>query len=157
MRGTILCGVTDTEAGRGALAAAAELSQRLGMRLVLVHVADGIAPLDLNGDSSESVSTRADGKGAARLVARLAAEHGVAGSAEQRSAVGDPAALLGQIAAEEAADLIVVGSRERGRLRRRLESRLARQLETETPVPVLIAPPRTRHARDAAAPAAGRR
>ena len=84
------------------------------------------------------------------MVARLAAEHGVAGSAEQRSAVGDPAALLGQIAAEEAADLIVVGSRARGRLRRGLESRLARQLETATPVPVLIAPPRTRRAGKAA-------
>jgi nucleotide-binding universal stress UspA family protein len=81
----------------------------------------------------------------------LAAEHSVARSAEQRSAVGDPAALLGQIAAEEAADVIVVGSRERGRLRRRLESRFARQLATETPVPVVIAPPRTRHARKAAA------
>ena len=155
MRGTIVCGVTDTEAGRGALAAAAELSERLGLRLVLVHVADGVAPVGFNGDSGESVSTRADGKGAARLLARLAAEHGVASRAEQRSGVGDPAALLGQIAAEEAADAIVVGARERGRLRRRLKSRLARQLETETPVPVLIAPPRTRHARDAAAPSGG--
>jgi nucleotide-binding universal stress UspA family protein len=142
MRGTIVCGVTDSEAGRGALALATELSERLGLRLVLVHVADGIAPLDVNGASSESVSPT-DGKEAERLVARLAAEHGVAGNAEWRSAVGDPAALLGRIAAEEAADLIVVGSRTRGRLRRGLESGLARQLETETPVPVLIAPPRT--------------
>jgi nucleotide-binding universal stress UspA family protein len=54
---------------------------------------------------------------------------------------------LGQIAAEEAADLIVVGARRRGRLRRGLGSRLARELETETPVPVLIAPPRSRTAR----------
>jgi nucleotide-binding universal stress UspA family protein len=144
MRGTIVCGVTDSEAGRGALEVAAELSERLGLRLVLVHISDGIRPLNGNGESSESVSARADGKGAARLVARLAAEHGVAGVADQRSAVGDPAALLGQIAAEEGADVIVIGSRERGRLRRRLESRLARQLEMETPVPVLIAPPRTR-------------
>ena len=143
MRGTIVCGVTDSEAGRGALAAAAELSARLGLRLVLVHVADGVAPLDANGDS-ESVTTRADREGAARRVARLAAEHGVAGSAEQRSAVGDPAALLGQIAAEEAADMIVVGSRVRGRVRRAFESRLARRLAAETRVPVLIAPPRQR-------------
>jgi nucleotide-binding universal stress UspA family protein len=54
---------------------------------------------------------------------------------------------LGQIAAEEAADLIVVGARSRGRLRRGLESRLADELETETPVPVLIAPPRLRQDR----------
>ena len=143
MRGTIVCGVTDGDEGRAALAVAAELSERLRLRLVLVHVADGIAPSDVNGDS---VTTRADRQEAARFVARLAAEHGVADRAEQRSAVGEPAALLGQIAAEEAADLIVVGSRARGRLRHRLESRLARQLETTTPVPVLIAPPRTLHA-----------
>ena len=147
MRGTIVCGVTDGEEGRGALALAAELSERLGLRLVLAHVADGIAPLDVNGEGSESVTTRAGREGAARLVARLAAEHSVAGSAEQRSAVGDPAALLAQIAGEEGADVIVVGSRARGRLRRGLESRLARQLETATPVPVVIAPPRTWRAR----------
>jgi nucleotide-binding universal stress UspA family protein len=150
MPGTIVCGVMDSEAGRRALAVAAELSERLGLRLVLAHVAEGIARLDVNGEGSESVTTRADRKGAARLVARLAAEQGVAGNAEQRSAVGDPAALLGQIAAEEAADLIVVGSRARGRLRRRLDSRLARQLETTTPVPIVIAPPRTRRVSKAA-------
>jgi nucleotide-binding universal stress UspA family protein len=147
MRGTVVCGVTDSEAGRGALSAAAELSERLGLRLVLVHVADGIGPPDVNSEVSESVSARTNGKGAAQLVARLAAEHGVADGAEERSAVGDAAALLGQIAAEEAADLIVVGSRARGRLRRGLESGLIRQLETTTPVPVLIAPPRTGCAR----------
>jgi nucleotide-binding universal stress UspA family protein len=141
MRGTIVCGVTDSDEGRGALAVAAELSQRLGLRLVLAHVSDGISPRDVNGEGSDGVASRADREGAARLVARLAAEHGVAGSAEQRSAIGDAATMLGQIAAEEAADLIVVGARERGRLRRRLESRLARQLETETPIPVVIAPP----------------
>ena len=46
--------------------------------------------------------------------------------------------------------MIVVGARARGRLRR-AESRLADELETETPVPVLIAPPRKRCARQAAA------
>ena len=150
MPGTIVCGVMDSEAGRGALAVAADLSERLGLRLVLAHVADGITPLEVNGAGSESVTTRAGREGAARLVARLAAEHGVARSAEQRSAVGDPAALLAQIAAEEGADMIVVGSRARGRLRRGLESTLARQLETSTLVPVLIAPPQTRRARKAA-------
>jgi nucleotide-binding universal stress UspA family protein len=150
MRGTIVCGVTDSEGGRGALAVAAELSHRLGLRLVLAHVADGIALLDVDGEGSESGATRAGRKGATGLVARLAAEHGVAGSAEQRSAVGDPAALLAQIAAEEGADLIIVGSRARGRLRRGLESTLARQLETSTSVPVVIAPAPTRCARQAA-------
>jgi nucleotide-binding universal stress UspA family protein len=89
---------------------------------------------------------RGDREGAARLLAKLAAEYAVTDSAERRVAVGDAPSRLGQIAAEEAADVIVVGARTRGRLRRGLESRLADELETETPIPVLIAPRRSRRA-----------
>jgi nucleotide-binding universal stress UspA family protein len=141
MRGTIVCGVNDTEEGRRALEVAADLSGRLGLRLVLAHVVEGMASRD--GDGDESVTIKGS-REAARLVARLAAEYGLADWAEQRSAVGDPATLLGQIAAEEAADVIVVGARSRGRLRRGFAGRLADQLETATEVPVVIAPSRTR-------------
>ena len=146
MRGTMICGVTDAEEGRGALKMAVELSERLGLRLVLAHVAEGIGRVDGEGDDDEdeSVTMKANREGAARLVAELAAENGLGESVERRWAVGDPAELLGQIAAEEAADLILVGARSRGRLRRGLESRLADQLECETPLPVLIAPPPAR-------------
>jgi nucleotide-binding universal stress UspA family protein len=142
MRGTIVCGVDDTEEGRGALELAAELSERLGLRLVLAHVVEGIPSLDVDGD--ESVTMKDSRKGAAHLVARVAAEYGLVDRAEQRSGVGDAATLLGQIAAEEAADVILVGARSRGPLRRGFESRLADRLETATTVPVVIAPPRTR-------------
>jgi len=146
MRGTMICGVTDAEEGRGALKMAAELSERLGLRLVLAHVAEGIGRVDGDGDDEEdeSVTMKANREGAARLVAELAAENGLGESVEHRWAVGDPGKLLGQIAAEEAADVILVGARSRGRLRRGLESRLADQLERETPLPVLIAPPPAR-------------
>ena len=150
MRGTLVCAVTKSEESAGALALSAELSERLGLRLVLAHVVDGIGGLG-NGDGVESVSMQADRQGAERRLARLAQEHGLAEGAARRVSVGEPAALLGQIAAEEAADLIVVGSSERGRLRRGLDSRLAQQLETTTPVPVLIAPPRARPLRAPAA------
>ena len=141
MRGTLVCAVTGEESA-DALALSAELSKRLGLRLVLAHAVNGIGALG-NEDGVESVSMQADRRGAERRLAQLAHELGVADRAERRVAVGEPAALLGQIAAEEAADLIVVGSRAHGRLRRGLDSKLARQLETATPVPVLIAPPRT--------------
>jgi len=147
MRGTIVCGVTDTDEGRQALATAVELAERLRLRLVLAHIAEGIGSLNGDADGGESVTMKGDREGAARLLARLADEYAVADRAERRVAVGDAPSLLGQIAAEEAADLIVVGARSRGRLRRGLESRLAEELETETPVPVLIAPPRLREAR----------
>ena len=38
MRGTIVCGVVDTDEGRGAVAVAVDLCERLGLRLVLAHV-----------------------------------------------------------------------------------------------------------------------
>jgi len=143
VRGTLVCGVNDSDDGRSALELAVALSERLGLRLVLAHISDDIPPVS-DGDGEESVPAKANREGAARLLARLAAEYGVADRAERRSGSGDAAALIGRIAAEEAADLIVVGARLRGRLRRGLETRLAEQLASETPVPVLIAPPRPR-------------
>ena len=144
MQGTLVCAMTNEE-DRTALQTAVELSERLGLRLVLAYVRDGIgSPAVEADDAAASVSMSVSREGAARLLARLAAEHGLADVVEQRSGAGDAAAVIGQIAAEEAADLIVVGARARGRLRRGLESRLAGQLGSETPVPVLIAPPRRR-------------
>jgi nucleotide-binding universal stress UspA family protein len=140
MRGTLLCAVSSGEESADALELAAEVSDRLGLRLVLAHAVDGIDGMD---DEDESVTMKANREGAERRLARLAQEHGLANRAERRIAIGEPAALLGQIAAEEAADLIVVGAPARG-WRKRLESRLADELGTETPVPVLIAPPQMR-------------
>jgi nucleotide-binding universal stress UspA family protein len=140
MRGTLLCAVSDGEESADALELGAQLSARLGLRLVLAHAVDGINGI---GDEDESVTMKANREGAERRLARLAQAHGLAERAERRVAVGEPAVLLGQIAAEEAADVIVVGAPVRG-WRKRLESRLADELGAETPVPVLIAPPRIR-------------
>ena len=142
MGGTLVCAVTEGEESADALALGAELSRRLRLRLVLAHAVAGI-----DGDGGgESVTMKANRQGAERRLARLADEHGVDNLAERRIGVGEPAASLAQIAAEEAADVIVVGARARG-WRKRLESRLAGDLETATPVPVLIAPPRSRGSR----------
>lgn len=142
MRGTLVCGLSDSGDGRNALEMAVDLSDRLGLRLVLAYARDGISATEGDLDGAESVSMKANREGAARVLARLSAEYGVADSAEHRSGTGDAATLIGRIAAEEAADVIVVGSQTRGHFRRGLESRLAEQLQAETPVPVLIAPPR---------------
>ena len=142
MQGTVVCAVTDGEESNDALALGVELSERLGLRLVLAHAVEGIGAIP-DDDGGESVTMKQNREGADRRLAKFADRHGVADTAERRVAVGEPAALLGRIAAEEAADLIVVGGRARGWRRRSLESRLAHELETETAVPVLVAPPRT--------------
>jgi nucleotide-binding universal stress UspA family protein len=146
MHGTLVCAVTDGAESDDAVALATAVSERLGLRLVLAHVVDGIAALG-NGDGDESVTMKSDRQAAERRLDELARNHGVIESAELRLAVGEPATLVGQIAAEEAADVIVGGARARG-WRKRFESRLADELETETPVPVLIAPPRARRRRN---------
>lgn len=146
MRGTLVCGVVDREDGRRALDMAVDVSERLGLRLVLAHAAGDFGLVAANGEDAESVSTKADREGGERLLARLVAEYGLVDRGERRVGTGDAATVIGQIAAEEAADLIVVGSRARGRLRRGFQSRLAEQLRSETPVPVLIAAPAERRA-----------
>jgi nucleotide-binding universal stress UspA family protein len=122
--GTVLCGVDDTAEAQAATAMAAALATRLGLRLVLAHVvADGAA-----------------GFAPAQLVDGLPRPDDV----ELRVEAGDRAELLGQIAAEEGADLIVLGSRPHRLRARLLWCPLARELERVTPVPILIAPPQTR-------------
>jgi nucleotide-binding universal stress UspA family protein len=124
--GTIVCGVDATETGRAAAQMAAALSTRLGLRLVLVHV--------VPGDPDDGLATTLD------VVAGLSLGDAV----EARVEVGDRAEVLAQVAAEEAADLVVLGSRPRRLRDRWLRCTLARELEAATPVPVLIAPPQTR-------------
>ena len=155
MRGTLVCALTEGEESADALEIGAELSNRLGLRLVLAHAVQGIDGIT-GGDGSESLTMQQDRKGAERRVSELAIAHGVSDRAEKRVAVGEPAALVAQIAAEEAADVIVVGARTRS-WRRGLDSRLADELETETPVPVLIAPRRGRRTRRRASMNGGRR
>jgi len=124
MGGTIICGVTESPEGRSAAELAHALGARLGLRVVLVHVFDG-TPADI-----ESIL------------------ESLAGETEKRVVRGDPAQRLAQIAAEEGADLIVLGSRAAGLGSRRLHCGLARELEAETSVPVLVAPPATRRRSD---------
>jgi hypothetical protein len=56
--GTLVCGVNDSDDGRRALELAVALSERLGLRLVLAHISDDIAPVAGVGDGAESVSMK---------------------------------------------------------------------------------------------------
>jgi nucleotide-binding universal stress UspA family protein len=140
MQGTLVCTVSEGAENDAAVSRAVDLSERLGLRLVLAHVADGFAGVE---EGDESFTMKGHRKAAERRLAELSRAYGVERTAERRVVIGD-AATLGQVATEEAADVIVVGARARGWGRRGLESRLAHELEAETPVPVLIAPPQRR-------------
>jgi nucleotide-binding universal stress UspA family protein len=126
--GTIVCGVNDSTGARDALQLAAALRDRLGLRLVVAHVA-----------------THPDGgRSTEQLFARVVEQAAIRGPMERRSGVGDRAGRLAQIAAEEGADIIILGSSRERRLGGPRRSTLARALESATSCPVVIAPPQTR-------------
>lgn len=139
--GTIVCGVGEEADGRCAADLAGALRARLGLRLVLVSVLDGVP-----AGTQDSVTGRQRQNGAERMLRDLARDLG--DGAETRVVLGGRAEALAQVAAEEGADVIVVGSRSTGLGSRKLRSTLARELEAVTPVPVLVAPPSTRKRSD---------
>jgi nucleotide-binding universal stress UspA family protein len=139
MGGTIVCGVTDSQEGRAAAQLASALSARLGLRLVLAHVVDGLPREALDSVTGQQLLSGAD-----RALRKIGQEVQSRNGIESRIAIGDRAERLAQLAAEEGADLLVIGSRPRGYGGRHLRCTLARELEAATPVPVLIAPPQTR-------------
>src|SRR6478752_1587902 len=140
-RGTVVCGVTETPDGRGAAELAGALGTRLGLRLVLVHVVEGVPP-----GTHESLTARQQQARAERALDEIARD--VGNGTEKRIMLGDRAEALAQVAAEEGADLIVLGSRPAGLGSRKLRCTLARELEAATPIPVLVAPPTTRKRSD---------
>lgn len=137
MSASIVCGVTATRSGRDAALLAKALSERLGVRLVLAHA------IDMPGDANESVTARQQKQGAERALGELAGELGLT-QVQTRIGFADPVDLLARVAADESAALIVIGSAERGVLARRLRSRLACRLASESATPVVVAPPQTR-------------
>ena len=122
MESSIVCGVDGSPDSDAALAVAARMAERLGARLVLAHVADPVltpharvAPL--GGMTMAGVAAYDDTaiqmEAGAGLLARAADTAGL-GHVENRVALGFPPERLAEIADEENAELIVVGSRGRG-------------------------------------------
>src|SRR4051812_50206919 len=101
-RGTVVCGVTESPDGRSAAELAGALGTRLGLRLVLVHVVDGVPP-----GTHESLTARQRQAGADRGPDEPA--RGIGGGAGARGMLGDRAEALAEVAAEGGGGLRRVG------------------------------------------------
>jgi nucleotide-binding universal stress UspA family protein len=141
MGGTVVCGVTGTPDGQSAADLAHALGTRLGLRLVLVHVVEGVLL-----SAHDSLTGRQRQAAAEQILNEIAVEIG--DGTEKRIMLGTPADALAQVAAEEGADLIVIGSRPARLGNGKLRCTLARELEAATPIPVVLAPPTTRKRSD---------
>jgi nucleotide-binding universal stress UspA family protein len=136
---TIVCAVDESTGASEAITVASGLSKNLGLRLVLAHVVDGH-----NRSSGVAVNGLVAQQGGQRLLERIALRHSLEAAVDHRAEVGDRASELSRIAGEEAAAVIVVGSRSRSLRRRSLLSQLSAELRSTAPCPVLVVPPRPR-------------
>jgi nucleotide-binding universal stress UspA family protein len=148
MNGSIVCGVDGSADSQAALDVAAGLANRLETRLVLAHVAElahipyaAAAPFGgMAATMAVAEETDSEEKAATRLLERIAVEAGLA-DAERRVVVGFPAERLAELADEEDAELIVVGSRGRGAFKAAFLGSVSSSLVGIARCPVLIVPP----------------
>ena len=117
LNGTIVCVVDDPAGAEAAIEVGRRLAEQFDARMLLVSITNGTGGIE-------------------------ALEHDDAGE-EQRVAAGDPAEAVARIAAEEAADVIVLGAR-RGLRAQTLRCVLAADLAATASCPVLVAPPKSR-------------
>jgi nucleotide-binding universal stress UspA family protein len=144
---SIVCGVDGSPDSQAAFQVAAHLAARLGLRLVVAHVHEpdyipyaaaapfgGAAGRDAVREEAES-----QGEAAERMLEQFVAAAGLA-DVERRATVGVPAERLADLADEEDAELIVVGSRGRGVFRSAFLGSVSNSLVGIARCPVLIVP-----------------
>jgi nucleotide-binding universal stress UspA family protein len=140
---SIVCGVDGSRDARVALRLAAQLASRLGLRLVVAHVVQPPAPAPGIGPTARQLMTApvdALVAGGEALVNRILEEERL-GAAERRVDLGFPADRLADVADEEAAALIVVGSRGRGAFKAALLGSVSADVIGVARCPVLVVPP----------------
>ncbi|HEY7560647.1 MAG TPA: universal stress protein [Gaiellaceae bacterium] len=149
MSTSIVCGVDGSPDSNAAVAVAARMADRLGARLVLAHVAEPVLTyshaVPFGGLSNAAPLAReelmaAQEESGARMLEDAARGAGIT-DAVHRLAVGLPAEQLVEIADDEGAELIVVGSRGRGALKTAFLGSVSSSLVGIARCPVLIVPP----------------
>jgi nucleotide-binding universal stress UspA family protein len=130
--GTVLCGVDHSDGAMQALRVAADLCARLDLRLVVVNVVDQPAPL--TAVAPEVV------RAAEQALGRLVLETEAGREVEIRVAVGPAAKRLVEIADDEGAQMIIIGSRPARRWPRLGGGRLARMLARASSSAILVVP-----------------
>ena len=140
---SIVCGVDGSRDARVALRLAAQFSRQLCVRLVAAHVVQPPVPAPGLGPTARQLAgfpVDALLAGGEALVERILEEEHL-GEAERRVVVGYPADRLADVADDEAADLIVVGSRGRDSFKAAFLGSVSTDLIGVARCPVLIVPP----------------
>jgi nucleotide-binding universal stress UspA family protein len=143
----IVCGVDGSEQARHAASTALRLASRLGARLTLVHVTPtrSVAPVDRFpygvDPGAFRRSTELAFSEAEDAFDSLSSDVAAAGL-EREVRLGEPAAVLAEVATDCDAELIVVGSRGRGAWRSAVLGSVSSDVTRLAPCPVVIVPER---------------
>jgi nucleotide-binding universal stress UspA family protein len=141
LSGCIICGVDGSTGASEALLVARWLSGRLAWRLVLVNAARVQVVPGASGLPHAYDDLRKDALEEAQgLLERACEEHGLGRAVERRVVLGDAVERLSAVAEEEAAELLVVGTRGHGKLRSALLGSVSRALTARARCPVIIVP-----------------
>lgn len=131
---TILCPVDFSESGNAAVKYASALARESGARVILLHVIEN--PLVYDTTFSGPAPTEKELEDTDRrlhAVCPSLAEH----RCEHRTVQGDPAPSIVQIAEDEDADLIVVGTHGRTGLSRMIMGSVAEEVVRKAHCPVI--------------------
>jgi nucleotide-binding universal stress UspA family protein len=140
-RPSIVCGVADPDDSRVAVPLAAALADALDHRLVLAHVTDD-PPTFPYGDARLRELQRRHAIRDAQVLLERAAEASAPGmDVELRVGFGAPVEGLTVVCDQEAARLLVVGSRHRHPLVRVLRRGVSSRLARSGAFPLVVIPP----------------
>lgn len=141
---SILCGVDGSQHARLALRHAVRLARALGVRLVVAHVVQppmsspGVGPTARQLMTIPIDALLASGKA---LLDKILEEEEVI-DATRRVVLGFPGDRLADLADEEAAELIIVGSRGRGAVKAAILGSVSTDVIGVARRPVLVVPSR---------------
>jgi nucleotide-binding universal stress UspA family protein len=145
---SIVCGVDASDDAGDVVLVASMMASRLGDRLVIAHVAElawtqpSYAGRGVPVMSTASADIDAIESAAHRLIENIVDERQLS-EVDERVEFGVPAEQLAEIADQEEAELIVVGSRGPGSFKAAFLGRVSHELIGLARCPVLVVPPGT--------------
>jgi nucleotide-binding universal stress UspA family protein len=139
MQNSIVCGVDGSQPSRSAAQVAAQLARTLNLRLILAYATEDRPTFPYGDRPLKELQRRRAIEDGREMLEAVAAEL-PADAPDMTVVFGTPVEGLSAVCSKEAAEVLVVGSRGRGRLATALLGSVSAQLASTSACPVLVVP-----------------